>query len=259
MEEVEKKVCAVFLDSSKRPKITPRHESAIIVMLENNYAPWKVKAALQKLENDGYLVSIKKEIKNVGEARFYCLSQHGDEASIQKIQKKIAVSAKWIRKYSDNEVTNMTGGHLHDVVKAELRAQGFEITSEDTKKYLEIEWPETKQTLDIIAKHKIRNLTIGVEIKNTLRPVPISEISEKIQICQHFGITPVFACRWLEPYRDEIESNGGFLWQFKKQLYPRGQERFVDTLRKRFKFPVEVNSQIPAVAVQEFENWMQKF
>ena len=259
MEEVEQKAYAVFLDSSKRPKITPRHESAIIVMLENEYAPWRVKTALQKLENEKHLVSIKKEIDCVGEARFYFLRQYGDETSIQKIQKKIDVSARWIRKYSDNEVTNMTGHHLHDIVKAELRAQGFEITSEDTKKYLEIEWPETKQTLDIIAKHKIRNLTIGVEIKNTLRPVPISEISEKIQICQHLGITPVFACRWLEPYRDGIESKGGFLWQFKKQMYPKGQERFVETLRKRFKFPVEVNSELPPTAIKEFENWIQKF
>ena len=228
-------------------------------MVESDYSPGKIKTALQKLEESGHLVSIKKDVKNVGDAKFYFLSKYADDSSIQKIKKKIDVSAKWIRKYSDNKITNMLGDHLHDIVKAELRAQGFEIVGENTRKYFEREWTKTNQTLDIIAKHKTRNLAIGVEIKNTLYLVPISEISEKITICQHLKITPVFACRWLEPHRDEIESNGGFLWQFKKQLYPRGQEKFVEAIRKRFKFPVEVNSELPAMAVKEFESWIQQF
>jgi hypothetical protein len=259
VEESEKKVFSIFFDSSKRPKITPRHESAIMVMLEGSYAQWRVKTALEKLEESGHLVSIKKEIQDVGEARFYFLSHYGDGSSIEKIQKKIDVSSSWIKKYSDNEITDMLGGHLHDVVRAELRAQGFEIKAEKTKKYLDTEWPKSNQTIDIIAKHKTRNLAIGVEIKNTLSLVPISEISEKIKICKHLGITPVFACRWLEPHRDEIENNGGFLWQFKKQLYPKGQKKFVETIRKRFKFPVEVNSELPTTAVKEFEKWIEKF
>ena len=258
MDEVEKRVLSIFLDTSKRPKITPRHESSIITMLENDYSPGKVKVGLQKLEEAEILASVKKEIVKIGEAKFYFLKPH-DDAAIQKIREKIDRAAKWIKKYSNNKVTRMLGDHLHDIVKAELRAQGFEIIVEKSRKYQEKEWTKTNQTLDIIAKHTARNLTIGVEIKNMLYPAPISEISTKIDMCDHFGITPVFACRWLEPHRNKIMSRGGFLWQFKKQLYPRGQEKFVEVLRKRFKFPVEVNSELPIAAIKEFEDWIQTF
>lgn len=257
LKQIEKDLLSIFLDSSKRPKITPRHESAIIINLESNYSPGKIKSGLKKLEKAEILSSVKKKLNNIGKAKFYFLSKHNNKSSIQKIQNKIGRAAKWIEKYSDNKVTKMLGDHLHDIVKAELRVQSFEIIAEKTRKYREKEWTKTNHTLDIIAKHKTRNLTIGVEVKNMLFLVPKSEVSVKIEMCDYFGITPVFACRWLEPHRHEIVSHGGFLWQFKKQLYPRGQEKFVETLRKRFKFPVEVNSELPYTSIKEFENWIQ--
>lgn len=259
MEEIEKRIHSIFLDTSNRPKITPRHESAIMIMLENDYSPGKVKGGLQKLEEVGIIASIKKEVEKVGEAKFYFLSIYYDDVLTEKIRKKIERIVKWIKKYSDSKVTKMLGDHLHDVVKAELRVQGFEIIAEKTRKYKEKEWTKTKETLDIIAKHKVRNLTIGVEIKNMLYLAPISEVSTKIEMCDYFEIKPVFACRWLEPHRHEIVSRGGFLWQFKKQLYPRGQEKFVESLHKRFKFPVEVNSELPATTIKEFEEWIRAF
>ncbi len=259
MREIETEIMSIFLDSSKRPKNTPRHESAIIVMLENNYSPGKVKTGLQKLEDIGKLVSVKKEIEKVGEAKFYFLNLKNNHKKVQKIQKKIDSASKWIKRYSNHKVTRMIGEHLHDVVKTELRIQGFEIKGEKTRRYQDKEWRENNETLDIIAKHKIKNLAIGVEIKNMLYPVPISEVVSKIEMCNYLGIKPVFACRWLESHRSELLSNGGFLWQFKKQLYPRGQEKFVEALGKRFKFPVEVNSELPTKSIEEFEEWIQSF
>lgn len=256
VREIEERTYRLFLDSSKRPKVTPRHESAIMVNLEDEYPPWRVRTALENLERTNHLVSIKKRIEKVGAARFYFLDRYNKEASIEKIQKKIDISASWIKKYSDIRITDMIGAHLHDIVRAELRAQGFRIIGEKTKKYNKKVWPK-KQTLDIIAEHKMQKLAIGVEIKNTFRLPPIAIISTKIDMCHYLGITPVFACRWLQPHRSKIEKEGGFLWQFKKQMYPRGQEEFVEILRRRFKFPIEVNSQLPDFAIQEFEKWVK--
>lgn len=259
MNEIEKRIVSVFLDTSKRPKITPRHKSSIITMLENDYSLGKVTTGLQKLEDAGVLASIKKKVKKVGVTKFYFLSQYNETASIQRMRKKIDSAVEWIKKYSNKKVTRMLGDHLHDVVKAELRVQGFDIVGEKTRKYQEKEWTKTKETIDIIAKHKTRNLTVGVEIKNMLYLVPISEVISKIDLCHYLGTTPVFACRWLDPHRNEIVNRGGFLWQFKKQLYPRGQEKFVEALRKRFKFPVEVNSELPPKSIKEFEDWIRTF
>jgi hypothetical protein len=227
-------------------------------MLEGDYSVSKVKTGLQKLEESGILTSVKKEVEKVGEVKFYFLSQH--TAMIQRMQKKMDVATDWIRKYSTNgRMKLMLGDHLHDVVKAELRIQGFEIVAEKTRKYQEKEWTKTMETLDIIAKHGTKNLAIGIEVKNMIPLAPISEVVSKIEMCDYFGIKPVFACRWLEQHRNEIVARGGFLWQFKKQLYPRGQEQLVKTLRNRFKFPVEVSSELPPSAVKEFKDWVQTF
>lgn len=255
---MEEKILSIFLDSFGRPKITPRHESSIIVLCEKECSPGKVKAGLQRLENSGTLSSAKKTVDRVGEVRFYFPSRFNEGHALEKIQRKIDRSAVWIAKYSDPIITKMLGEHLQDVVRAEIRIHGFEILDEgNVKKYNNKEWTKTNHSLDIIARHKHKNLVIGVEVKNMLSLDPLSEVQIKLEMCNHLGITPVFACRWMESHRQVIVSNRGFLWQFGKQLYPRGQEKFVTALRKRFKFPVEVNSELPAESIKEFEDWVQ--
>ena len=39
MLKIERAILSIFYDTSNRPKITPRHEAAIKVMLENDYSP----------------------------------------------------------------------------------------------------------------------------------------------------------------------------------------------------------------------------
>ena len=67
----------------------------------------------------------------------------------------------------------------------------------------------------------------------------------------------MFACRWLEPYREEIRNNGGFLWQFKIQMYPIGFETLVKSVKQRFGFPVKIATEIPKKPTKEFEEWMK--
>ena len=256
--EVQNEIKKIFFDNSGRPKITPRHESAILVKMEERFSPTNVRTALQKLERNEILVSRKKIIENVGTAKFYFLKKFDTKNMKKKIEEKIANYAYWIGRYSNNRVTKMIGDHLHDVVKLEIRAQGFEILDEkNVKKFGEKKW-KGHESLDLLARHKAKKFVIGVEIKNMLYPPPKSEVSTKIEMCKYFGIIPVFACRWMEIHREEIMTNGGFLWQFKNQLYPRGQEEFVKTVKKRFLLPVEVNSGLPSSAIKEFENWMSE-
>lgn len=107
---------------------------------------------------------------------------------------------------------------------------------------------------------KIFNLksVIGVEIKNMLTPIPKSEIITKLEMCKTLGIYPIFACRWQEIHRDLIQQNDGFLWQFKKQIYPFGQENLVEELQKRFNFPVEIKGELPSKSIISFQTWIKK-
>ncbi len=58
-------IVKVFKDNFGREGITPRHESAIQIRLEENYTPSQVKTRLNNLEKSGFLVSRKKMIKGV--------------------------------------------------------------------------------------------------------------------------------------------------------------------------------------------------
>ncbi len=254
---VEEKISKIFFDSFGRIKITPRHESAIQVMLEDEFSLSQVKAGLARLEHNGFLGSEKIVENESIIAKFYFPKKFENN---EKIKEKINRSVYWIRRYSDVNVIKMIGDHLHDVVKSELRAQNFRILDEkNVKEYNGKKW-NGSESLDIIAAHKEKShLVVGVEIKNSLYPPPKSEVITKIEMCKFFGIIPIFACRWIEIYRNMITEQGGFLWQFKNQLYPRGQEMFVETIRKRFKFPVSVSSILPINSVADIEKWISTF
>lgn len=78
-------------------------------------------------------------------------------------------------------------------------------------------------------------------------------------MCDLFGVKPVFAARWMEHHRDIITESDGFLWQFKQQLYPRGQEKFVNIIQKRFKLPVMVSPTLPNSAINDFQEWIAQY
>jgi len=257
MEELQAQILKLFVDSSNRPKRTPRHESAIQIILENEYLSGRVKNELYKLTEKGELSVRKHKIKNVGEAKFYFSNKLEDNYIRNIIPKKVKKLANWIGKYSDIKVIRMLGEHLHYLVKNELRAQGFEIIEEkNVRKYEYKEWSRSKHSLDLVAKHNQKKLVVGVEIKNMLTLTPKSEIITKLEMCEHLGITPVFACRWMEQYRSEIMSENGYLWQFKKQLYPLGQEKFVNEIQKRFQLPIEVKAELPRDSIIQFREWL---
>ena len=257
--EVEKEILKLFLDSSNRPKRTPRNESAIQIFLESNFTPSQVKNGLNSLENMGILSSIKVKVKSIGESKFYFSTKLKTDVIFNEIPNKIKRTSKWIGKYANVKVARMIGEHLHYLVKTELRAQGFEIIEEKhVRSYGLRRWNRTKHSLDIIAKHSTKDLVIGVEIKNMLPLIQKSEIMIKLEMCNYLGIVPVFACRWIEPYRKLI-SEQGFLWQFKHQLYPIGQESFVTELNKRLLLPVKVAGEIPANSIIEFQNWLKNY
>ncbi len=253
-------IIKIFKDKWGRPKITPRHESAIQVLLEEKYTPSQIRNGLSNLEKTGILTSRRKQIEEVGNTKFYFLKEFDNGEFTKKIDEKIEHSAYWIKRYSNEKILKMIGEHLHDLVRAELRAQNFEILREkNVREFNGKRWDKTDHSLDMIANHRKKDLTVGLEIKNALYPTPKSEVATKIEMCKTFGVVPVFAARWLETHRSFIDKSGGFLWQFKKQFYPRGQGQFVKTIQKRFKFPVTIAGSLPHSASKDIEEWISGF
>lgn len=257
-ENILKDIKSLFFDSFNRPNKTPLHLSAIQRRLEEKYNFWNVTDGLKKLTIEKILQVQKQETRNAGTINFYypvrLISRLEDE---KEIRNKIKRISRHIERYSRQKNTDMLGRYLHALVRKELKIHGFEILSEGkVKSYQGKSWIDTRHSMDIIAKHTEKKKGIGVEIKNTLDPIEKGELEIKIKLCKKIGVIPVFACRWLEPYKKEIVQNDGFPWQFREQIYPIGQEQFVEEMKKKFKFPIEVRDEIPEKAVKEFENWL---
>ena len=258
-DRCEEKIGKCFFNYYNRANLTPLSTSTIQRRLESWYHPWKVNDTIKKMERDGILRSMEMNTKYAGKIIFYfpakIMTNYTEE---KKIVDKIKRTTGYIDKYSHPKVRSALGRHLHALVKNELRAQDFKIVGENTSTYKEKEWNETRHDIDLLAEHKEKQLAVGVEVKNELDIMDKSELSIKIKLCKRLGLTPVFACRWLEPYRKEIINNGGFLWQFKTQMYPIGFEALVKSVKQRFGFPVIVATEIPKKPVKEFEEWVKK-
>lgn len=251
-------VKSLFFDSFNRPNKTPLHSSAVQRMLEEKYPHWTITDALKKLVSDKIL-QVKNQKTNYADiVHFYYPSRLiSDPADKQGMAKKIKRIVRHIDRYSRPKNTDMLGRYLHALVRKELKIHGFEILDEGkVNSYKGKVWDDTEHSLDIVAEHTVKKVVIGIEIKNTLEPLERDEWETKIQLCKKIGIIPVFACRWIGPYKKEITQNGGFPWQFKTQMYPIGHESFVEEMKKKFRFPIDVRSEIPEESIKELEEWI---
>jgi hypothetical protein len=191
--------------------------------------------------------------------------------NLDRIKKRCRNIAALVNRYSSPENSEMIGKHLESLVRAELRAQSFTIVGTHTNTFNERQWTRTNHNLDFIATHSSGNFTIGVEVKNTLDMIEAEEIDIKIEMCEFLRIVPVFAVRWIKPYINCINRQGGFSWVFKTQMYPLGQERLVKDLFEKLsvtnkadsrghelQFPVIVRTELPHTPVQKFLEWVAR-
>ena len=259
-----------FVDEKNRPIRTPYYQHQLQVLYEDKFFQWIVKYALNSLVEDGYLVVFDKQntpelgqYDKISGIKFYAnTAAVKTDSGYEKMKKHVINTAKLIRKYSSVDVARMLGDQLESLVKNQLQILQFEIMGVHTNKYNGKEWTKTNHNLDIIARKKGKEFTIGVEVKNTLGIMDSEEIDTKIDICEHLGIVPVFAVRWNKPYLDCVRRQGGFSWFFKTQIFPIGQEKFTSQLfaklsvRSRLKFPITVRNSLPERTVKVFDNWV---
>lgn len=266
-----------FTNVRKEPIKTPFYLRQLQVFYENDYSDSTISKALNNLVSKGILRIIRKkdfpqshQIKHVPDMVFYYNSKIKENDLDLLIQKSFNI-AKIVNQYSHPSVTEDLGKHLEDLVSYELRAQQFNIVSKYSNAYNGKKWKRSGSNLDIIATHKIKNLKIGVEIKNTLDIISIKDIREKIEICEFLGLTPVFAVRWLEPHIQHLAGSSGFAWIFKTQLYPLGYKKLVQIISEKLSlysrktnsiekhFPVTVSGSLPQDSIRQFEDWIDTF
>jgi len=255
--KAKQEIIKLFTDQYGRPKKTPYYVAQLQTLLENQFFPWITHQAAEQLVNQKILSKIETSTKCHSKVVFFYNAKLNTPKLKRPVEVHIKSIGKLIDSYSDHTVCKALGDHLEGLVKAELRAQGFKIVGMHTRKYASIEWTQTDHNLDFIAEHNSGRLTIGVEVKNTLPIIEREEIEIKIDMCNLFGITPVFAVRWLKPYMELIRNRCGFSWIFKTQIYPPGFEELTKIIYKRLSLPINVRTELPEKSIAIFHNWVE--
>jgi hypothetical protein len=255
--KAKQEIMKLFTDDYGRPKKTPYYVAQLQTLLENQFFPWITHQAAQQLVNQNILSKIETATKCHSKVVFFYNAKLDMPKLKPPVETHIKSICKLIDSYSEHTVCKALGDHLEGLVKAELRAQDFNIVGAHTRTYKNTEWTQSEHNLDFIAEHNSGKLTIGVEVKNTLPIIEREEIDIKIGMCDLFGITPVFAVRWLKPYIELIRKRGGFSWMFKTQIYPPGFEEFTKILYKRLSLPVNVKTELPEKSIDIFHKWVE--
>jgi len=257
VKEAQPKVRQLFRDAKRRPKKATYYKRQIQVLLEGDYFPWIVSDALKILVEKGDLTSFEMKSKYQEKIIFYHDGSFTTEPEKNRIRSRAKRICSLIDKMSNPNLTKALGDQLEGLVKAELRAQRFEITGTNTNTYQGKTWTESGHDLDFIAEHDSGRLTVGVEVKNTLDIVPKKELEIKLRMCKFLEITPVFAVRWNTPYLNDVYKAGGYTWTFKTQIYPPGNVELTKELFKRLGLPVIVRTELPPKPVRLFHNWVE--
>jgi len=268
-----------FVNKKKEPIRTPYYHHQLQIFYENDFFEWVVTDALKQLVSEGYLRTLNqndipefKNLTSVSKIKFYANSKALLTKEEEEMMKTHAISiAKLIDRYAETKNVTVLGKQLESLVENQLQISQFEIEGKHTNEYKGKKWTKTDHNLDFIAKKKGKEFVIGVEVKNTLDIIEPHEIDIKIEICEHLGIVPVFAVRWIKPYVDCIRRQGGFSWFFKTQMFPFGYEDLTKELFQKLselnktnsrgyplQFPVTVRNDLPPNTVNIFNEWVRR-
>lgn len=240
-------------------KLKPYYIRQLQVSFEKDYYHWITANAIGSLIKDKFFTKFEAPLKYGNPAIFIVPTSTATPERQPIILKHIDSRRKIIELFSTPSNTRMVGKHLQYLVKNELRANGFNIISENSSEFDNKKWTETGHDLDFIASHQ-KGFSIGVEVKNTLPYIPKKEFETKLKICDFLGLKPLFAVRWMpKTYIYETYHNhGGFAWLFEYQAYPLGFEALCQQINKTFGFPVKVMPELPADVQTRFSNWVKK-
>lgn len=168
-------------------------------------------------------------------------------------------SADEVFKLVDWYTTAATDGALgmqdEHLVLAAFARQKFLLVAEESRAYGPNTWEETNHDLDFIFERD--GIAYGVEVKNTLGYLDITEFLTKIRLSRHIGVKPVFAVRALpRTWAYALVQAGGYAMIMGFQFYPWTHKHVADKIRDTLGLPVDTPKRIEQGTMQRFENWI---
>ena len=222
------------------------YNTQLAVLFEREFFHWITKRAVNELVAEGVLESRTESRSGGGEIRFYWApaNRYG-----KRKRKRIHDLVDTI---SDPKLG--LGDHGENMVDAALGRVGFKEIAQNVAEHEGKGWEVSGKDLDRIYERD--GVKYGAEIKNTLGYIDREEFDEKLGMCLHFGVVPLFVMRAAaKSYAYKVINAGGFCLLFGKQLYPFGHDELVAALQEELLLPVHSPKRLESGHVERFLRW----
>ncbi len=221
------------------------------VKFEKKYYHWITNNGIIGLYKLGYLKDVRIPKEKGTSTRFFMHhSNRYAKRAINKIE-------KIIEEYSQDHITRSCGHRAEDLFCKALAMRGFMPISQKVKEYKDKKWEKTNHNLDFIFTRD--GISYGCEIKNTLGYIEKEELEIKMEMCDFWGIKPLFIMRYSpKTYIKMIYERGGFALIFETQIYELSQEKLVEKIRKNLELPVICSKAIPNGIIDRFDKWHKR-
>lgn len=219
------------------------------ILFEREYFHWVTNRAVRGLIDEGRIHTERRQLSTGSELK---LLWHRNFRFYKREAEKVF---KLVDEYNSSAGDGTLGLQGEILVLAAFARQGFLLSGEEAKTYRGKAWMETGHDLDFIFERD--GIGYGIEVKNTLGYMEISEFRTKIKLAQHLGIKPVFVVRALpRTWVEALVRVGGYAMIMGFQFYPWTHKDLADRIRDTLGLPVDTPKRIAQGTMQRFENWI---
>lgn len=239
----------------RRDPARVRYQRQLQVIFERDFFHWVTVRALREMVEERLIDSASLgRVRGVEgeEIRFYWprrLRYWKREA--ERLTKVI------VQDLSNPTFTRALGNHGETMFDAALGRIGFARLAKHVREWNGKLWIESGRNLDRMYGRD--GVVYGAEVKNTLAYIPEDELSDKLKMCNFFGVRPLFIMRFApKTYIYRIFRAGGYAFIFEDQLYPFGMEEKAKRIREELGLKVHAPTEVREGDVRRFEKWHQK-
>lgn len=185
----------------------------LAVQNEREYFHWVTSRAIDDLLGHGL---INTETRPLAGGSSIKLLWHRSHRYYKRDAKRLIAL---VEEYGSPNMRAAIGLHGETMVLEGFARRQFVMRGRGAREYAGRKWTDTQHNLDFIFERDGQGY--GVEVKNTLSYMDQTELKTKLAICQHLGIKPVFAVRFLpKNWINDIVRAGGYAMIMRYQLYP---------------------------------------
>ncbi len=220
------------------------------IWLERTFFHWITKKALNELVKEDRIGFIAEKAGH-HKAHFYYPLRH------RYPRRQIRQTLSLIAEFSEPTFTRALGHYGELLADSGFANIGFRILQRKVREVDGKRWTKSNHDLDRLIQRDGERY--GVEIKNQLGYIDLTEFQTKLAMCRHLGIRPMLITRMMpKSYNYVVYKAGGFSLILENQHYPLMANDLAKRVREKLKLPVLSISQLPDMTLSRFEAWHER-